>query len=116
MFIQKKRPVAAAEEVEVKDEVEVDVAPEATDILFEAEDVAELLAEVTDEVVEVSVDGEDIIFSVGEDEFTVTPDGDEELVESSTRVLKKAVAASKTASKTKKPVQASKRVVRKVSK
>ena len=113
MFIQ-KRAVTAAEEIEKEvvetpeeevAEAEVEVAPEATDLLFEAEDVAELIAEVTDQVVEVSVDGEDVIFSVGEDEYIVTPEGDEELLESSTKVMKKAVAASKTVEK-KEPVKA----------
>ncbi len=115
MFIQ-KRAVTAAEEIEEEvidtpeEEVvdtEVEVAPEATDLLFEAEDVAELLAEVTDQVVEVAVDGEDVIFTVGEDEFTVTPEGDEELLESSTKVMKKSVAANKK-NAPKRPVQASK--------
>ena len=117
MFVQ-KRKIAAAEEV--APEAEIEVAPEATDLLFEAEDVAELLAEVTDQAVEVSVDGEDIIFNVGEDEFVITPDGDEELVESSVKTLKKPVAANRRVAK-KAPVSASKRastgkVIRKVSK
>ena len=55
MFIH-KRKITAAEEVEeeIKEEVveeeEVEVAPEAEDILFEAEDVAELLAEAQDKI------------------------------------------------------------------
>ena len=110
MFIQ-KRAIKAAEEIEeeVIEETpvaEVEVDPAATDLLFEAEDVAELLAEVTDQVVEVSVDGEDVIFSVGEDEFTITPEGDEELLEASTKVMKKSVAANKQVAK-KRPVKAS---------
>lgn len=109
MFIQKRNTVTASEEVEeeVVDEAveDVEVAPEATDLLFEAEDVAELIAEVTGDVVEVAVDGEDVIFSVGEDEFVVTPEGDEELLESSTKVMKKAIAANKTVQK-KAPVKA----------
>lgn len=102
MFVQ-KRNITASEEAEV----EVEVKPEATDLLFEAEDVAELLAEVTEQPVDVSVDGEDIIFSVGEDEFVVTPEGDEELVESSVKTLKKPVAANRKVAK-KAPVAASK--------
>lgn len=94
MFIQKRKITAA-------EEVEVEVAPEATDVLFEAEDVAELLAEVTEEVVEVNVDGDDIVFNVGEDEYVVTPEEDVELVESSKKILKgkKPVEASKSTSK-----------------
>lgn len=111
MFIQKRKITAA-------EDVDIEVAPEATDILFEAEDVAELLAEVTEQVVEVNVDGEDVIFNVGEDEFVVTPDGDEEIVETSRKVLKKAVEAAK-APDPKEAVKANtevKKVVRKVSK
>lgn len=119
MFIH-KRKITAAEEVEeeIKEEVveeeEVEVAPEAEDILFEAEDVAELLAEVTDEVVEVNVDGDDVIFSVGEDEFTVTPDEDAEYVESSKKVAGKKVSANRKIEK-KAPVKSSK-TVRKIRK
>ena len=102
MFVEKKRTtrpatrrnIRAAEEVEMEEKT-VEVDPEATDLLFEAEDVAELLAEVTDQVVEVSVDGDDVIFNVGEDEFVVTPEGDEEMVETSTKVAKKRVQAGR---------------------
>lgn len=114
MFVQ-KRKITAAEEVE---EVEVEVAPEATDILFEAEDVAELLAEVTEQVVEVNVDGDDVVFNVGEDEFVVTPDEDAELVETSTKTMKRAVRANRRAGRKverKAPVAAS-RAVRKIRK
>lgn len=112
MFVEKKRStrrnIRASEEMEEREQAAVEVAEEATDLLFEAEDVAELLAEVTDQVVEVSVDGDDVIFNVGEDEFVVTPEGDEELVESSTRVMKKRVHAGRTVEK-KAPVKANSR-------
>lgn len=111
MFIQKKKSIAAAEEVEVE------VAEEASDLLFEAEDVAELIAEVTGEPVDVAVDGDDVIFTVAEDEFVVTAEGDEEVVESSTRTFKKPVKAGCDGRKEEKkaPVKSS-RTVRKVRK
>ncbi len=115
MFIQKgkSRKVMSAEDIDV----EVDVAPEATDLLFEAEDVAELIAEVTDEVVEVNVDGDDVVFNVGEEEFVVTPDGDEEILESSRRVLKgkKPISSGRKIMR-KQPVKSSTRTIRKISK
>ena len=76
---------------------EVDVAPEATDLLFEAEDVAELVAEVTGEEVAVTVDDDSVSFEVGEDVFTVEPEGDEEILEATKKPLrnKKSVKASK---------------------
>lgn len=98
-----KRPVRASEEeVEEVEEV-VEVAPEATDLLFEAEDVAELIAEVTGEDVAVTADEDVVTFEVGEDEYVVEAEGDEELLEAST----------KKALKGKKAVKASRRVVRK---
>lgn len=101
MFIQKRR-ITANEDV--------DVAAEAADLLFETEDVAELLAEVTNEVVEVETDGEDVVFSVGEDVYTVTPEGDEEILESSRRNFrnKRTVSATRKVAK-KAPVKASTR-------
>lgn len=68
---------------------DVVVEPEATDLLFESEDVAELLAEVTQQPVEVTADDSEAVFSVGDDEFTVSADGDEELVEASTAVVRR---------------------------
>lgn len=115
MFIQKKRIVAdeeiiddttvaeeefddgeGFEEEEVTEEAEVTVDPEATELLFQAEDVAELVAEVTGMPVEVTVDEDSVKFAVGDDEFTVEPEGDEEVVESAVKMPK-----------TKKPVKAS---------
>ncbi len=87
---------ADAEEVPA-DEAEVEVAPEATDLLFEAEDVAELVAEVTGQEVAVTVDDDSVQFEVGEDVFTVEPEGDEEILEATKKPLKgkKSVKASK---------------------
>lgn len=109
MMIHKRRIVADEEIIDtpaVADdgaaEGTVDVAPEATDLLFEAEDVAELIAEVTGEAVEVEIADETdtVTFTVGEDEFVVEAEGNEEILESVRKNVrgKKAVTAS-----TKKP-------------
>lgn len=86
------------DDVEVMDEQgEVSVDPEATDLLFEAEDVAELVAEITGETVEVTVEDDAVEFAVGEDVYTVEAEGDEEILETSRKVLrgKSRVAASR---------------------
>ena len=70
-------------------ETDVDVAPEATELLFEAEDVAELVAEVTGEDVAVDVAENGVEFTVGEDVITVEPEGDEELLEAATSVRRR---------------------------
>ena len=110
MFIQKKtKRVMAGEEVmepnmegEVVEEVvdgegEVVVDPEATDLLFEAEDVAELVAEITGEAVEVSVTDDEVEFAIGEDVYTVEAEGNEEILEAASKKVlrgKRTVAAS----------------------
>lgn len=87
------------EETEAPEAPEAEVAPEATELLFETEDVAQLLAEVTDEDVTVDVDDDtdEIVFTVADEEYTVAPDGEEELLEASTRIMgkKRVSAASK---------------------
>lgn len=116
-MIQKTRRVGrvvAEDEImdEVVDQGTVEVEPEATELLFEAEDVAELIAEVTGQDVEVSVNDDDTVdFAIGEDVYTVTAEGDEEILEASTRVLKKKNVQAATQQK--KPV-AGRRAVRKV--
>lgn len=109
MFIQ-KRKITAADEVDME---ETQVAPEASDLLFEAEDVAELVAEVTGQPVEVTADdeGNAVTFAVGEDEYTVEAEGDEEVLEAVRKTFrgKKAVSASTN----RKPAKNS-RVIRKV--
>ena len=103
MFISKNRKrIVADEEIDVnvdapvedvdvdieEDEITVDEA--ATELLFETEDVAELVAEIAGEPVDVTVEDDGTVkFAVGEDEFTVSPEGDEELLEASTKVLGK---------------------------
>lgn len=79
----------------IKASEEVEVTPEAMDLLFEAEDVAELIAEVTDEEVTVESDGETAEFTVGEDVYTVEAEGDEEILESR-KLDKKPVKASRS--------------------
>ena len=113
MYIQ-KRKITAADEVDVDAmDTGAEVAPEAADLLFEAEDVAELVAEVTGEPVEVSADddGSTVTFAVGDDEFTVEAEGDEEILQSVRKTLrgKRPVSASTN----RKPAKDS-RVIRKL--
>lgn len=98
MYVQKKkqgRRVVAGEEVEV--------TPEASEILFQADDVADVLAEVTDQNVSADVVDDEtgaVEFTIGEDEdaesYVVEPEGDEEIVESASRIKprKRVVKAS----------------------
>lgn len=58
------------------------VAPEASELLFEANDVAQLVAEVTGEPVDVTADEETVTFEVGDDSYTVEAEGNEEVLES----------------------------------
>ena len=83
-------PAPADVDAPVDEEPEVIVDDEAAELLFEAEDVAQLIAEVTELPVEVTVDDEEVKFAIGNDEYTVTAEGDEEVVEQSTRVRKSA--------------------------
>lgn len=101
MYIQRKRIYADEEldtEVDVTEEGAggASVDPEASELLFQAEDVAELVAEVTGDAVEVTVDDDTVVFAVGDDEYTVEPEGDEEVLMSATRLKKnrRPVAAS----------------------
>lgn len=98
-------------EVDVE-EAEVTVDEEATELLFEAEDVAELVSEVTGLPVDVTVDEDEVVFAVGDDEYTVTPEGDEEIVEQSKRMRKGArrVSASRKMSRPARKVAASRKV------
>lgn len=91
---------------------EATVAPEATDMLFEAEDVAELVAEVTGEEVTVEVDDADdsVIFTVGKEEFTIEPEGDEEILEASRKQLRgKASVKASVKAPARKAVRASRK-------
>lgn len=105
--VAKKRIRANDEAEEVVEEVAeeaVEVAPEASDLLFEAEDVAQLVAEVTGQDVSVTADEDVVVFEVGEDEFTVEAEGNEEILESTKKPLQN-----------KKTVKASKKVVRRAA-
>lgn len=77
---------------------DVYVDPESTDLLFEAEDVAELVAEVTGEEVSVTSDEDGVTFTVAGDEFYVEPEGDEEILEASRKKIrsKRPVSASRS--------------------
>lgn len=108
MYIQRKRRIVADDEIDVADiDVEempadeggADIAPEATDLLFETEDVAELVAEITGEPVEVTADEDVVTFAVGDTEYTVEAEGDEEVLESVRKPFKgkKTVRASRSA-------------------
>lgn len=136
MFVKKRRIVAEAEidpqmdapveDVDMPEEDgagEVTVDEEATDLLFETDDVAQLVAEVTGEDVQVTTDPEtdSVVFGIGQDEFTVTPEGDEEILEARRMPKKPAVKAStrtKRFSPSRKAVSASRktRTVRRAAK
>ena len=96
-------------------DADVTVDEAATELLFEAEDVAELVSEVTGLPVDVTVDDSAVVFAVGDDEFTVTPEGDEEIVEQSTRMRKGArrVSASRRLARPARKVAATRKVSRK---
>lgn len=80
----------APADVDVAEVADVTVDDAATELLFEAEDVAELVSEISGQPVDVTVDDEIVTFTVGDDEYTVTPDGDEEIVEESKRIRRSA--------------------------
>lgn len=97
-----RRIVRAEDELDVDDapvgdEGDVSVDPQATDLLFEAEDVAQLVAEVTGDDVEVTIDDENdnVAFAVGDDVYTVEPDEDIEVLESCKTPKKSSVKASR---------------------
>lgn len=102
-----RRKIFADEMIDAPEVGGVDVAPEATELLFEAEDVAELVAEVTGEPVEVSVDDTDdtVTFTVGDSDYVVEAEGDEEILESVRKPMKN-----------KRPIKASTRTGRVVKK
>ena len=109
MYIQ-RRAIRASEDPAMN-LTDTQVSPEASDLLFEAEDVADLVAEITGEPVEVTADENEVTFAVGDEEYTATADGDEEILESVRRPMrnKKAVSASTRRPATRRPVSASTR-------
>lgn len=85
---------------------DTEVAEEVVELLFEANDVADLIAEVTGEDVTVESDGDVAEFTVGEETYTCEPDAGADTVESSTRVRRRnSVKAS-----TRRPVRAGRTV------
>lgn len=106
MFIQRRKITAddAVDAPVVVDEApSADVDPEASELLFETEDVAQLVAEVTGQPVDVELDNENdaVKFTVGDDEFTIHAEGDEEILESRkiARGKRKVAASVKPAAK-----------------
>lgn len=90
---------------------ETEIADEAAELLFEVEEVAELISNVTGEDVEVTTDGDTAEFAVGDEVFTVEAEGTEEVLESS-RIRKSAKRVSASA-RAKRPMG---RTVRKIRK
>ena len=118
-IVKAEDEIKEIDDIDVDDDVDFDDADfedapvEESEILFEAEDVAEVLAEATGEPVDYTVDDEttEVTFTVGENEITVTPEGDEEVVEESTRVRGRKIAASrKMTRKPERKVAASRRI------
>lgn len=87
-----RTPIKAEEEM-IED---VPVMDDPGELLFEATDVADLLAEVTGEDVNMDMDDDVVVFTVGEDEYTIEPEGDEEVLEAVRKPLrnKRPVAAN----------------------
>lgn len=88
MLIRNKKKIVADDEImeqpvdQVADE-DVAVEPAAAEMLFEAEDVADILAEVTGQpiTVEVADDASQCVIGVGDDEFTIDAEDAEEINE-----------------------------------
>lgn len=87
-----RRPIKAEEEM-IED---APVMDDPGELLFEATDVADLLAEVTGEDVNMDMDDNVVVFTIGEDEYTIEPEGDEEVLEAVRKPLrnKRPVAAN----------------------
>lgn len=111
-----RRNIRADEEMPpMEDTGAVDVDPAATDLLFEAEDVADLLAEVTGEDITVQVDDDSVEFNVGGEVYVAEPDEGEdvEILESSRKNIakKRPVRASRQKPANKRPA-ASRKITR----
>ena len=110
------------EDVDINDEDTdgVSVESSAEGLLFEVQDVAQVIAEITGQDVEVSTDDEtdEVEFAVGDEVYTITPDGDEEEVVSSRQISKRPVRASRVRrGARRRPVKAStRRAVRRIRK
>ena len=62
---------------------------DTSELLFEATDVADLLAEITGEDVDMDMDDDVVVFTIGEDEYTIEPEGNEEVLESVRRPMRR---------------------------
>lgn len=81
-----RRPIKAEEEM-IDDSKIMD--QDTSELLFEATDVADLLAEITGEDVDMDMDDDVVVFTIGEDEYTIEPEGDEEVLESVRRPMRR---------------------------
>ena len=101
MLIRSKKKIVADDEImeQSVDQVadDVDVEPSAAEMLFEAEDVADILAEVTGQpiTVEVADDASQCVIGVGEDEFTIDAEDAEQINEAEPVPEEEPVAESK---------------------
>ena len=102
MLIRSKKKIVADDEIMEKpvDQVaddEVAVEPAAAEMLFEAEDVADILAEVTGQpiTVEVADDASQCVIGVGDDEFTIDAEDAEQINEAAPVPEEEPVAESK---------------------
>lgn len=88
MKIQKRYVRSSVETKNKRVMADTNISEEVTNILFEAEDVAELVANVTGEDVgvEVSNDGETVEFNVGDETYSCTAESTDETVESASRI------------------------------
>lgn len=81
-----RRPIKAEEEMIDDSEI---MDKDTSELLFEATDVADLLAEISGEDVEMDMDDDVVVFTIGEDEYTIEPEGDEEVLESVRRPMRR---------------------------
>ena len=96
MRLAKSKIKASAMSAKRRIMADTDVAPEAADLLFEAEDVAQLVAEITGEDVSVEADESAVTFEVAGETYTCEAEEDIEDVEASRKIIgKKPVAASR---------------------
>lgn len=93
MYIKSSKTRRSARRIVAEDEVQtggnINVDPEATELVFETQDVAELIAEVTGNDVEVVADENEITFTVGDTDYTIESEGDEEVLEASTAIRRR---------------------------
>ena len=82
---------------------ETEVAPEASELLLETEDAAQLIAEITGEDVNVTVEEDSITFEVGGESYTCEAEGEEEILEA-TKVHRGARRVSASTKLNRKPM------------